>query len=220
MAAAIVDERGSLANAVSAPHNADLSVSAGYSEQDVEVLLATCWRPVRGLPAESRARLRGVGVAGQMHGCAIVDQHGRPVSPLYTWQDQRCEQTPGVITEPAARTGCLLSTGFAPATMAWLVARDAVPSEAVLPSGVHLETMAATASWQTRPHPDGLYLAVAASLAGGSAWKWLAGLCASWTRDLGCTPSDESAAYDRLNSLGAAAAAAGEGASLVASQHA
>ncbi len=31
----------------------------------------------------------GIGLTGQMHGIVYVDQQGRPVSDLMTWQDQR-----------------------------------------------------------------------------------------------------------------------------------
>ncbi len=335
VAAVIADARGALQAVASSPHHADLPVPAGHSEQDVQVLIATAWQLVRGLPAGLLATVRGIGVAGQMHGCALVDAKGRAVTPVFTWQDQRCEQSPGFLADLGARTGRRLSTGFGPATMAWLIARDAVPAgavaaatitdllvqrlcalplpvtdttqaaswgfldlqrlswdedaiatsrvprrffpqvlpcgaqagrlaagpaqelglpagtpvavsigdnqasivaalsqpqrqvlltlgtggqlSAVLPAGTRVEATVAPASWEYRPYMGGLYAAVAASLAGGSAWKWLAGLCASWMRDLGTTPPDEAAVYDRLNSLGADAAAAGAGAGLIVS---
>lgn len=333
VAAVITDGRGALAAAASAQHGADLRAPAGHSEQDTDRLLTTAWRLVRELPAELRARVLAAGVAGQMHGCVLVGQAGQPVSPLYTWQDQRCEQTPGFLADLEARTGHRLSTGFAAATIAWLAARDAIPAgasaaatiadllvqrlcalrrpvtdttqaaswglfdiarlawdeaavaasriprsllpevrpsgsragtlgagparelglaagipvavgigdnqasivagleqprsqmllslgtggqlSAVMPAGTRVERTAAAASWEYRPYLDGLYAAVAASLAAGSAWKWLAGLCASWMRDLGGSPPAEAEVYDRLNSLGAEAARAGAGQGLV-----
>ncbi len=333
VAAVITDRAGALAAAASAQHGADLPAPAGRSEQDAEALLAAAWRLVGELPSEARARVSAVGVTGQVHGCALVDASGRTLSPMVTWQDQRCEQTPGFLAELQARTGHRLCTGFAPATMAWLLARDALPADAacaaniidlltqrlcglarpvtdttqaaswglfdlqrlawdeeaiaasgiprrlfpdvlacglragalaagparelglpagipvaagigdnqasivaalrqpqrqlllslgtggqlsaVMPAGTRVERAPAAASWEYRAHVDGLYAVVAASLAAGSAWKWLAGLCASWMRDLGGTPPAEAEVYERLNALGAEAAASGAGAGLV-----
>lgn len=333
VAAVIADCGGVLAAAASAPHGAELEAPAGRSEQGAEALIAAAWRLVRQLPRAERARVTAVGVTGQMHGCVLADSRAQALSPLFTWQDQRCEQTPGFLDELRARTGHRLATGFASATLAWLLARGALPTNAscaatiadllvqrlcglprpvtdatqaaswglfdlrrlawdeeaiaasgiprrlfpevlacgaqagtlaagparelglpggipvaagigdnqasivaaldqpqrqlllslgtggqlsaVMPAGTLKERSPAAASWEYRPHVDGLYAVVAASLAAGSAWKWLAGLCASWVRDLGGVPPAEAEVYERLNSLGAEAAASGAGAGLL-----
>ncbi len=130
VAAVIVDRGGALLAAASEPHRADLPAPEGRSEQDAEAMLAAAWRLVRGLPAGLRARVAAVGASGQMHGFAFVDRSGRAASPLYTWQDQRCERTPGFLSALEQRTGYRLSTGFAPATMAWLLAHAAETASA------------------------------------------------------------------------------------------
>ncbi len=333
VAAVIVDRGGVLLAAASEPHHADLPAPDGRSEQDAESMLGAAWRLVRGLPAELRARVAGVGATGQMHGFAFVDRAGRAASPLYTWQDQRCERTPGFLSDLQARTGCRLSTGFAPATMAWLLAHAAEaaaaaaaacticdlavqrlcglplpvtdtthaaswglfdrsrlgwdeaaiaasgiprrffpevlacgsragslapgPSRdlglaagipvaagigdnqaslvaalreprtqlllslgtggqlsAVLPADARLDFAAASRSFEYRPYLGGLYAAVAASLAAGSAWKWLADLSASWMRDLGGAPPAETEIYKQLNTLGEQARQTGAGGEL------
>ena len=327
VAAVIVDAGGSLRSAASRPHGADLPALAGRSEQDAEALLAVAWRLAAGFPAELRARVRAIGVTGQMHGLSFVDFAGRPVSPLFTWQDQRCEQTPGFLAELQERTGHRLSTGFAAATMAWHQGNGGFPGAAeaacsicdlavqrlcglgrpvtdttlaaswglfdrsrlawdeaaiaasgiprrffpellpcgsgagslaagparelglavgipvaagigdnqasivaaltepasqilltlgtggqlsvVLPADARIAWTAAAASHEYRPYLDGLYAAVAASLCGGSAWKWLAETAAAWMSNLGSAPPSEDDLYQRLNELGAEASRGG-----------
>ena len=41
---------------------------------------------------ERHPNLTAVGVTGQMHGILYVDSQGQPVSPLYTWQDNRGQE--------------------------------------------------------------------------------------------------------------------------------
>src|SRR4030042_938531 len=90
VAAVIADGSGALAAVASADHHAGLSAPAGRAEQDPEVLLNAAWRAVRELPADLRRQVRAVGLTGQMHGVQLLDSTGRSVSPLVTWQDQRC----------------------------------------------------------------------------------------------------------------------------------
>jgi sedoheptulokinase len=327
VAAVVADANGAVLAAASEPHAADLPAPAGHSEQDAEAMVATAVRLVAGLPAPLRRGVAGIGVTGQVHGFCFVGDDGRAVSPQVTWQDQRCEQAAGLLARLRDKTGYRLSTGFAPATMTWMLERGGFPAgasaacnicdlvvqrlcglkrpvtdttqaaswgffdlrwlswdeaaittsgiprgffpqvlpcgtqagtladaqaralglkagipvaaalgdnqasivssltepasqvlltlgtggqvSAVLPRGTEVDLTAPATSYEYRPHLDGLYAAVSASLCGGSAWKWLAELCASWAGDLGCKTRPLPALYDRLNELGAAAAAAG-----------
>lgn len=57
----------------------------------------------------------GIGVTGQMHGIVYYDADGKAVSPLYTWQDKRGEQSFGDSTYAEAmgsHTGYGLVTDF------------------------------------------------------------------------------------------------------------
>ena len=57
----------------------------------------------------------GIGVTGQMHGILYLDELGRAVSPLYTWQDQRGAErlTQQTYAERLSElTGYTLSTGY------------------------------------------------------------------------------------------------------------
>jgi len=125
VAAVIADSSSAAAAVVSLDHRADLSVPMGRAEQDSEVLLDAAWRAVRELPAELRRQVRAIGLTGQMHGVLLLDSVGRPLSPLVTWQDQRCLEE-GFLEKLIARTGRPLSTGFGCATLAWFAAHHAL----------------------------------------------------------------------------------------------
>lgn len=112
-------------------HKADTEAPTGRAEQDAEKLLETAWSVVAELPGDLRKQVHAVGVTGQMHGVVLVDDHGRPVGPLITWQDQRCLEEPDFLVRLRARTGHELRTGYGCATLAWLQQHHALPPTAV-----------------------------------------------------------------------------------------
>jgi sugar (pentulose or hexulose) kinase len=74
-----------------------------------------------------------IGVTGQMHGVAFLDEHSVPVRSAITWQDQRAHD---VMDEFIARAGgvgafmdmgCLPATGYLGPTMFWLKKYGALP---------------------------------------------------------------------------------------------
>lgn len=126
-AAAICTAAGRTLAAASREHRAGSPRPGGRCEQDVARLLETMRRTVRDLPSRFRSRVRSVGVTGQMHGVAILDASGRPLTPLINWQDRRCLEAPAFLPRLCARTGYSLRTGQGCATLAWLAANRAVP---------------------------------------------------------------------------------------------
>ncbi len=119
--ASLLAEPGGRVLAVeSRPHHAQLSSPPRFAHQDVSMLLARAQQAVLKLPATLRDRVRAIGVTGQMHGVALLDSSGRPVSPLITWQDARCSQE--FLLEVQRKTGHALRSGYGCATLAWLAA--------------------------------------------------------------------------------------------------
>lgn len=56
--------------------------------------------------------------------------------------------------------------------------------------------------WDLRPFPGGRLAVVAASLAGGSAWRWLAETVNRGLHDLGCEALPDDQLFPKLNALG------------------
>ena len=134
-AAVLVDGSGEGAAAECLPHGADRPAPPGRSEQDPEVLLESAWACVRRLPAGGRARVRGIGVTGQMHGVALLDAEGRFVSPLFDWRDGRCLEA-DFLERLRRATGRRLRTGCGCATLAWLSAAGLLPGASASASAI------------------------------------------------------------------------------------
>ena len=86
--------------------------------------------------------MRIIGLTGQMHGLVYLDASGDACSPLYTWQDKRCDlMVPGSHESYAQRltrlTGYPMATGFGVATHAWHTANHCIPQGAVCFVTIH-----------------------------------------------------------------------------------
>lgn len=87
----------------------------------LEKLLAFC-------EAETSEPPAAVGLTGQMHGIVYADHAGRPLSPLYTWQDLRGGSVREQILE---KTGVSVPAGYGLATHYYNMTHDLVPESAV-----------------------------------------------------------------------------------------
>jgi len=101
-------------------HDAGRPGETGCAEQDVGRHVETVRQLVRELPAVMRTRVRAIGLTGQMHGVLVFDGTGAPLTPLVTWQDQRCLSEPQFLANLNARTGYALRSGYGCATLCWL----------------------------------------------------------------------------------------------------
>ena len=78
--------------------------------------------------------IKAIGVTGQMHGIVYYDENGRPVSPLYTWQDRRGEEIlstgRSACEEIFNLTGYSVPSGYGFATHYYNMKNDLVPKSA------------------------------------------------------------------------------------------
>ena len=87
----------------------------------LEKLLAFCEAETSELPA-------AIGLTGQMHGIVYADHTGRPLSPLYTWQDLRGGSVREQILK---RSGVSVPAGYGLATHYYNMTHGLVPEGAV-----------------------------------------------------------------------------------------
>ena len=123
----LLTEQGSLLHSASAP----LEVSRpapGFSEQDPEAWWQATLRAVNALPRAERAKVRGLGLSGQMHGATLLDAHDRPLRPAMLWNDGRSAEECLEIErrEPAARaiTGNIMMPGFTAPKLLWVARHE------------------------------------------------------------------------------------------------
>jgi len=106
----------------------------GGAEVDPELILAGTFeavdRAIGGLGARA-GELRAVGVSTFWHNVLGLGEDGRPVTPLYSWADERSAGAAGRLRaqfdEEAVRrrTGCVFHPSYLAARLLWL--RDALP---------------------------------------------------------------------------------------------
>lgn len=111
------------------------SVHSWERVQDPEYIRATAVGAVEEL-LQQYPDVEGIGVTGQMHGILYLDTHGVPVSPLYTWQDGRGDQSCGEGKTYAAHLGDLtgypLATGYGMVTHFYNLQNSLVPEKAAV----------------------------------------------------------------------------------------
>lgn len=97
----------------------------------------------------------------------------------------------GTLTDPENQLAITIGTG--------------AQVSAVLPPSASVPKLPRDCRYDYRPFPGNRFAVVGASLAGGSAWAWLARTVEKWLSDLGqsCPPKEQ--IYDRLNELGSQA---------------
>lgn len=121
--AVMTDEAG----AVLAQSDAPLEVSLPqplWSEQEPADWWAAASAAVLRLPAAMRREIRGIGLAGQMHGATMLGEDDQPLRPAILWNDGRssAECAELEIAEPASRqiTGNLAMPGFTAPKLSWV----------------------------------------------------------------------------------------------------
>ena len=84
---------------------------------------------------EEYPEIERIGMTGQMHGIVYLDKEGNAISPLYTWQDRRCDEKcfdgkciSQIIEE---KTGKTVPTGYGLATHIYNLKVGSVPQNAV-----------------------------------------------------------------------------------------
>jgi xylulokinase len=121
--AIVLDEHGALAGQGSAP----LCVSRPHplwSEQNPnDWWTATC-AAVLAIDPALRRSVRGIGIAGQMHGATVLDSADQVLRPAILWNDGRadaeCAELEAAVPALHAITGNLAMPGFTAPKLLWL----------------------------------------------------------------------------------------------------
>lgn len=121
--AVLVEERG----AIAAQGTAALDVSRPYqmwSEQDPAAWVRATEEAVLALPSTLRGAVKGVGLAGQMHGATLLGADDRPLRPAILWNDGRsfaeCVELEAAEPHTRAITGNIAMPGFTAPKLAWV----------------------------------------------------------------------------------------------------
>lgn len=135
ISATVIDHAGkrqiegySIANAF------DLPCEKGFCEQDADAIVQRA-KSLLDHILDGYENVCSVGITGQMHGIVYVSADGKAVSPLFTWEDKRADQSMEngeTYCERIFRiTGEEIYTGYGFATHYYMQENGAVPKGAV-----------------------------------------------------------------------------------------
>jgi sugar (pentulose or hexulose) kinase len=135
--------RGELVSRASRANTAQSTPQPGREELDVDGALDLVQEVLAELVDGRASEVTAIGVTGQMHGVAFLDEHGRAVRSAITWRDRRVEEPhpaggtyldafkrragPGSFE----RTGCEPAVGFLGPTLFLLQERGELPDALV-----------------------------------------------------------------------------------------
>lgn len=123
------------ADCYSVPNNSNIKDGLSFSRlQDAELVAKTVLDNVAEL-SEKYPSVCGIGLSGQMHGILYIDKNGLPVSPLFTWQDERANMiySDGITYADyiTNETGKSAKYGYGFATHFYNIKNGLVPKNAV-----------------------------------------------------------------------------------------
>lgn len=126
--ALLVDDDGTPLHAVERHYSA-VHPHPGWSEQDPADWIAALEDGVAELRAECSAfaRLRGIGVAGHMHGATLLDAEGTVLRPCILWNDTRSSaEAARLDATPQVRalSGNIVFPGFTAPKLEWVRAHE------------------------------------------------------------------------------------------------
>lgn len=127
--AVLYDRAGRVVNGITAQERYALRTAAdGTSEDDADAALERAARCIDGVLRRAgppAAQIGAVAVDTLVANILAVDAAGRPLTPLVTYADTRCDADAAALraaldeAEVHERTGCLLRAGYWPAQLAW-----------------------------------------------------------------------------------------------------
>jgi xylulokinase len=121
--AVVLDEHGSVvgqgtaALTVQRPHPL-------WSEQDPDAWWKATIAAVQAIDPSVRRSVRGVGLAGQMHGATLLDADDKPLRPAILWNDGRCfaecEALERAVPDLRTISGNIAMPGFTAPKLLWV----------------------------------------------------------------------------------------------------
>ena len=130
----LVDESGRVRHACTAPQQDMRMEHPGWAEQRPDDWWNAARQAIRGVLSQANipgAKIRGVGLSGQMHGLVLLDESNQVIRPALIWCDQRSQSQVDWINKTAGKEMVLRSTanpvltGFTLPKLLWV--RDNEP---------------------------------------------------------------------------------------------
>src|SRR5690606_21141592 len=115
------------AGAVAAQGTAALTVQRPHplwSEQSPDAWWSATTAAIRSIPRDVRHGVRGIGIAGQMHGATLLDADDRPLRPAILWHDGRSHAEAEALNAASPLFGTIggniVMPGFTAPKLVWV----------------------------------------------------------------------------------------------------
>ncbi|MGN1442410.1 MAG: xylulokinase [Acutalibacteraceae bacterium] len=122
----LVDEKGDVLDCVSEEYPIYYPHS-GWSEQNPEDWWNACLSGIAKLTASiDKALVKGIGIAGQMHGLVVLDENDEIIRPAILWNDSRTAKQVDYLNETVGKktlseyTGNIAFAGFTAPKLLWM----------------------------------------------------------------------------------------------------
>lgn len=134
ISAVIIDiERNTVLETYTITNNSKLNTDSDLSECDAEWIVNKVKR-ITDYIIKAFPNIKSIGITGQMHGIVYVDESGKAVSPLYTWQDGRgnrkFDKDTTYCQEIFKRTNYTVFSGYGFSTLFYNTLHDIQPETA------------------------------------------------------------------------------------------
>src|SRR5262252_2454233 len=93
--ALLIDDKGAVRYAYTAPHDDMTMLRPLWAEQRPENWWEAAQRAIRGVLEQAGVNgdaVRGIGLSGQMHGLTLLDKDDNVIRPALIWCDQRSQE--------------------------------------------------------------------------------------------------------------------------------
>ncbi len=103
-----------------------LTPHEGWTEQDPAEWLRAAKRIIKELSSGIEGDVKGLSVAGQMHGLVTLDENDEVIRPCILWNDGRCERQTAYLNEVIGKerlselTGNIAFAGFTAPKLLWM----------------------------------------------------------------------------------------------------
>ncbi len=133
--ALLIDEKGKLAHAFTAPHEEMMMEQPLWAEQRPENWWDAAQCAIKGVLAAAAIKgdqIAGIGLSGQMHGLTLLDSSDAVIRPALIWCDQRSQAQVDAINAKVGRENVVAAianpvlTGFTLPKLMWV--RDHEPA--------------------------------------------------------------------------------------------
>lgn len=129
--AVLLDDRGRCAFTATEPNRFAHAEENGERTQEIEKILTLCENLYT--RAKEHGAISSVGVSGQMHGILYVDENGKSLSPLYSWQDGKGNlpfENSTYAKTLSALSGYKIATGYGACTLFYDMKNGRIPQNA------------------------------------------------------------------------------------------